>query len=142
LADNQRWIKEVKNEYNCDINENGMKKRICIFLRNKWSNKIKDSSYFMKNKILWYQLTNIPSENIRFIKVYAPNDPKERSILWNENFHNLPQDCKCGFSKDFNMVEVHASKSSTCSRPSPNGCYGRKSKKLFFLKIFFGKIKA
>jgi hypothetical protein len=96
----------------------------------------------MKNKILWFQLTNIPSENIRFINVYAPNDPKERSILWNENFHNLPQDCKWGFSKDFNMVEVHVDKSFTCSRPSLNGCYGRKSNKLFFLKIIFGKIKA
>lgn len=51
---------------------------MCIFFRNKWSNQIKDSSYFMKNKILWFQLTNIPSENIRFINVYAPNDPKER----------------------------------------------------------------
>ncbi len=95
----------------------------------------------MKNKILWFQLTNIPNENIRFINVYACNDRKERSILWNENFHNLLQDCNCSFSKDFNMVEVHVGISSTCSKPSPNECYGRKSKKLIFLKIIFGTIK-
>jgi hypothetical protein len=139
LANNQRWIKEVKDEYNCEANENEAKKGMCIFLHNKWSIQIKDSSYLMKNKILWFQLTNIPNENIRFINVYASNDPKGRSILWNENFHNLPQDCKCNFSKDFNMVEVHVGKSFTCSRPSPNGNYGRKSKKLFILKIIFGK---
>jgi hypothetical protein len=107
-----------------------VKKRMYIFLHNKWNNQIKDSSYFMKNKILWFQLTNIPSENIRFKNVYASNDPKEKYLL-NENFHNLPQDCKRGFSKDFNMVDVHVGKSSTCNRPSPNGCYGRKSK-IFF----------
>jgi hypothetical protein len=142
LAYNQRWIRKVKDEYNCEANENGAKKGMCIFLHNKWSNQIKYSSYFMKNKIMWFQLTNIPCENIRYIYVCTPNDPKEKSILWNENFHNLQQDCKWEFSKDFNMVKVHVGKSSTCSRPSPNGCYGRNSKKLFFLKIIFGKIKA
>lgn len=65
----------------------------------------------------WVRFKNIPGGDVAIANIYEPHSNSQIRIqLWQEIIRSLNPDCRWIICGDWNMVEKHKDKFSTCSR--------------------------
>ena len=93
---------------------------ICSILHEKLAPLVSGHGSILNNRAFWFRLKWLPGGDLGILNLYAPNDTRERTLLWQELSDRLPSDCRWIVSGDFNMLESAQDKSTLCSKLMPH----------------------
>ena len=113
------WVSEADPGYNVDGQEGAGKGGICTLLHEKLAPLVSSYGSILHNRAFWFRLKGLPGGDLGILNIYAPNDSRERTLLWQELSARLPSDCRWIVSGDFNMVESAQDKSTLCGKLIP-----------------------
>lgn len=113
------WTQEADIGYNVNGLEGAGKGGISTILKGNLALRVSSQGTILRNRAFWIRLSGLPGGDLGILNIYAPNDPRERTTLWQELTTSLPTDCRWLASGDFNMVENIQDKSSLCSKVMP-----------------------
>lgn len=114
------WVLEAEPGYNVDGHEGAGKGGICTILHEKLAPSVSGHGTILQNRAFWFKLKGLPGGDLGIVNLYAPNDSRERTLLWQELSATLPSDCRWIVSGDFNMVESAQDKSILCGKLMTN----------------------
>ena len=89
---------------------------ITILLAHRWSRMVAETSTMLNNRAQYIVIRRLPSGDINFINVYAPNNSLDCIQLWKELMMVLPQNCRWLIAGDFNFVEPRQDKTNLWNR--------------------------
>lgn len=115
------WTLEAEAGYNTNGREGAGRGGICTILHSKLAPLVSSHGSLFRNRASWIRLSGLPGGDLGILNVYAPNDPRDRTALWQELMCRLPSDCRSLVSGDFNMTEIPTDKSSFCSKVMTQG---------------------
>lgn len=110
------WTMEADLGYNIDGQAGAGRGGICTLLHGNLAARVSEHGSILQNRAFWLRLTGLPGGDLGVLNLYAPNNTRDRVVLWQELTTRLPIDCRWLISGDFNMTESAQDKSTLCSK--------------------------
>lgn len=88
------WTLEAEAGYNINGREGAGKGGISTIVHNKLAPSVSSHGSIFRNRAFWIRLSGLSGGDLGILNVYAPNDPRIRTALWQELASKLPSDCR------------------------------------------------
>lgn len=88
------WTQEADQGYNINGSVGAGRGGICTFFHGKLAPLVTTQGTILGNRAFWIHLRGLPGGDLGILNIYAPNDSRARTALWQELSLRLPTDCR------------------------------------------------